>query len=374
MSNLSSFVSNPPSAPSIPLGEMAGTGDAGSDRVVSSPATDGRDGRQFVAEMFRRSFDQELATALTPIVDGATHDSALIDLQSSRVAVTTESYVVTPLFFSGGNIGDLAVYGSINNLATIGALARAITVSFLLEDGLPLAQLQAVVESMAAAASHANVRLLVGDTKVVERGRGNGVFITTTALGTLPTCNPWHAGRIQEGDVVLVSGDLGRHGAAVLAAQGSHRFTDVEGSPLTSDVGSVWPCISELLGFSGSITSVRVLTRGLASTLVKLSEQSGLSLAIVQSQLPLHQAVTAACETLNLDPLELASQGRVVMMVRPEAADAVLTQLKRFEPTAAIVGRATNNRGETPMVLIEQTSGTERVLGGQPDDLSSSVR
>lgn len=373
MSKSISFVSKATPAPSVPLGVLASADVDDPGLAVSYPGTDGHRGRQLVADMFHRSFDQDIATLLTPIVDGATHDSALIDLQSPRVAVATESYVVTPMFFSGGNIGDLAVYGSINNLATIGALTRAMTVSFLLEEGLPLIHLKSVVEAMAGAASRANLRLLVGDTKVVERGRGDGVFITTTALGTLPTCNPWHAGRIQEGDVVLVSGDLGRHGATVLAARGNHHFTDGEGEPLTSDVGSVWPCISDLLGFSGSITSVRVLTRGLASTLVELSEQSGLTLDVVQSQLPLKQAVTGACEALQTDPLHLASRGRVVVMVRPEAADAVLAQLKRFEPTAAIIGRVANKRGETPAVVLRQNSGTERVLERQHDNQSSRM-
>jgi hydrogenase expression/formation protein HypE len=236
-----------------------------------------------------------------------------------------------------------------------------------------VAQLEAVVKSMASAACRANVRLLVGDTKVVERGRGDGVFVTTTALGTLPTCSPWHAGRVQEGDAVLVSGDVGRHGAAVLAARGQRLLTDVEGSPLTSDVSSVWPCVSQLLGFSGSITWIRALSGGLATTLLELVEQTGVSVHVSRAQVPVSQAVTSACETLQLDPLHLASHGRVVMAVRPEAANAVLAQLKRFEPTAAIIGRVTQTVDDTPQVRLEQTSGTERILERRANDSACRV-
>lgn len=337
------------------------------DVVMNHHGTGGTRGRRFVGDLFREAFSLDGAALLTPIVDGTTHDSALVDLQSSRVAVTTDAYVVSPLFFPGGNIGELAVCGSINNLATIGALTRAITATFVLEEGLPLDDLRRIVESMATAARRANVRLVAGDTKVVERGKGDGVYVSITALGTLPTSIPWHPGCIHAGDVILVSGDIGRHGAAVLSARAGKEFKDAQGHPLMSDVTSLWPCVSELLGFMGGIACLRDLTRGgLGNALIELSEQAGLAFEVEQAKVPVNEAVVEACAAFELDPMYVACEGRLVVFARPESAATVLERLQRFHAEAAIVGRVLGDT--TPRVDVVAASGSRRKLDGEGAD------
>lgn len=337
------------------------------DVVMNHHGTGGTRGRRFVGDLFREAFSLDGAALLTPIVDGTTHDSALVDLQSSRVAVTTDAYVVSPLFFPGGNIGELAVCGSINNLATIGALTRAITATFVLEEGLPLDDLRRIVQSMAQAARRANVRLVAGDTKVVERGKGDGVYVSVTALGTLPTSIPWHPGCIRAGDVILVSGDIGRHGAAVLSARAGREFRDAEGRPLVSDVASLWPCVSELLGFMGALACLRDLTRGgLGNALIELSEQAGLAFEVEQARLPINPEVAEACAALELDPMYVACEGRLVVFARPESAATVLERLRRFHTEAAIVGKVQSD--VEPGVHLVETSGTRRKLDGEGAD------
>lgn len=335
--------------------------------VMSYHGTGGKRSRHMIESVFRTAFAENADNTWQPLVDGTSHDSALFDLPSSRVAMTTDAYVVSPLFFPGGNIGMLSVHGSVNDLAMVGASARALTASFILEEGLPLDDLRRIVHSMAQAARETGVRLVAGDTKVVEKGRGDGVYISTTALGVQLAAPPWQPTRIRPGNVILVSGDVGRHGIAVLGARAALEFTALDGSALASDVTNLWPRVATLLDLSNSVACLRDLTRGgLGSVLLELSEQSGLPFEITTTSIPVCGTVASACELLGLDPLYVACEGRFVAITTAERAPEVLSRLRSFDPMAAAVG--TVCAPGKPQVHAVGPYGSRRLLDGHGAD------
>jgi len=291
--------------------------------------------------------------------EGALEDATEIELGMGRPVVTTDSFVVRPLFFPGGDIGKLAVCGTVNDLAMRGARPLYLTAGFIIAEGFPLAELEAIVASMAAAAKDAGVRVVAGDTKVVERGAADGVFINTTGIGLMPHGVRIYAAGAWPGDVVLVSGAVGDHGLAVLTQREGLRFD----SPLVSDCAPLHGLVAGMLAKAhGGIHVLRDPTRGgLATTLNELAIASGVGIEIDEDAVPVHDAVRAASELLGLDPLYVANEGKLVAIVAPGAADAVLGAMRALPlgREAAAIGVAT---GECGRVTMRTSIGTRRIL------------
>jgi hydrogenase expression/formation protein HypE len=261
------------------------------------------------------------------------HDGAALDLDGP-VAFTTDSYVVRPLVFPGGDIGTLAVNGTVNDLAMCGARPLYLSVGLILEEGLPLDILRRVLASMRDAATTAGVRLVTGDTKVVDRGKADGMFINTAGLGRIIAPSPISPASVRPGDAVILSGDIGRHGMAVMAAREGFGFETV----IESDCAAVATPVLALIEAGIDVHCLRDLTRGgLASALVEIAETARLAIRIEEAAVPVRLDVRAACELLGLDPLHVANEGRFVAFVAREDGERVLDVLRRFETAAGSV-------------------------------------
>ncbi len=290
-------------------------------------------------------------------------DAAVLDLGAGKIAMSTDSFVVQPLFFPGGSIGELAVNGTVNDLAVSGAEPKFLSASFILEEGFPLGQLAAVVSAMAEAARIAGVRIVTGDTKVVERGHGDGCYINTAGVGLLRRGINVGPHRAQPGDVVLVSGTIGDHGMAIMSVREGLEFE----SEIRSDCAALNGLIADVLTVAGpSIHTMRDPTRGgLASTLNEIASSSNVGVVIDEMSLPVRPEVQSACELLGLDPVYVANEGKAVFFVAPEAADRVLAALKAHPlgQDAARIGQVT---AQHPKMLVARTAmGANRVIATQ---------
>jgi len=290
----------------------------------------------------------------------ALHDGAVLELTSGeRLAFTTDSYVVSPLFFPGGDIGDLAINGTVNDLAMCGARPQFLSAGFILEEGLPMEQLWQVVESMRTAAAAAGVSLVTGDTKVVDRGKGDGLYINTAGIGLVPAGVEVSPARVATGDALIVSGDLGRHGMAVMACREGPAFE----APIESDCAPLAAPVAALLEAGIDIHCLRDLTRGgLASTAVEVAEARGLQVEIEERAVPVQEVVRGACEILGLDPLYVANEGRFAAFVPQAEADRTVEVLRRFPVCegACRVGRV--GAEDTGLVMLESAIGVRRVM------------
>ncbi len=290
-------------------------------RIDLTHGSGGRAMAQLIDQLFRPALGNDI------LAQG--NDGATFALPPGRVVMATDSHVVSPLFFPGGDIGALAVHGTVNDVAVMGAKPIYLAASFILEEGFPLAELKRIVESMGAAARAAGVAVVTGDTKVVEQGKGDGVFITTTGVGVVPDGVEVGGDRARPGDVVLVSGHIGDHGMAIMSLRESLAFV----SEIQSDSAALHGLVAEVLAAGG--VGVRVLrdpTRGgLATTLNEIAGQSGVGMMLDEASIPVRPQVEAACEFLGLDPLYVANEGKLVVVVAPEAADAVLAALRAHE-------------------------------------------
>ena len=254
-----------------------------------------------------------------------------------RLVMATDSHVVSPLFFPGGDIGCLSVHGTINDVAVMGARPLWLSAAFVLEEGFPLGDLARIVDSMALAARQAGVPVVTGDTKVVERGKGDGVFITTTGVGLLPAGRELSGRRAAPGDAILVSGTLGDHGMAIMAGRDNLGFE----SPIVSDTAALHGLIEALLACGGELHVLRDPTRGgLATTLNEIARQSGVGMLLQEKALPVSPLVAAACEFLGLDPLYVANEGKLVAICAENDAETVLSAMHRHPlgAQAAIIG------------------------------------
>jgi hydrogenase expression/formation protein HypE len=290
-------------------------------------------------------------------------DAAVLNLPGNRLAMSTDSFVVQPLFFPGGSIGDLAVNGTVNDLAVSGAVPKFLSASFILEEGFPLAQLAAIVEAMAAAAATAGVQIVTGDTKVVERGHGDGCYINTAGIGVLRSGLEVGPHRAKPGDAILVSGTIGDHGMAIMSVREGLEFE----SQIRSDCASLNSMIGAVLDSVGSaVHAMRDPTRGgLASTLNEIAQASSVGIAIDEARLPVRTEVQSACELLGLDPVYVANEGKAVFFVAPEAAERVLALLKAHPlgRDAAVIGQVT---AEHKGMLVSRTAmGANRVIAQQ---------
>ncbi len=288
-------------------------------------------------------------------------DSALLEVQcDGTLALTTDSYVVSPLFFPGGNIGDLAVCGTVNDLAVMGARPLYLTSGFILEEGLPLEVFQSVVASMARAARNAGVRIVAGDTKVVDRGKCDGIFINTAGVGCVAPGVRLGADRIHPGDRILVSGPLGTHGIAVMAERNGLSFQPA----IESDTAPLNGLVEAMLSVSNSgIRIMRDPTRGgLVTTLKEIAEESGRRFEIRETQLPILPGVRGACELLGLDPLHVANEGVLAAIVSPEDSDNVLAAMKEHPlgKSSALIGEV--KAEDDQKVVLRTPLGATRML------------
>ena len=325
---------------------------AGSESLVTlSHGAGGKATRELVEGLFADELANE---ALAPL-----GDSALVDLPAGRVAVTTDAYVVKPLRFPGGDIGELAVNGTVNDLAVSGAHPLWLTAGFVLEEGLPVNELRAIAASMAAAARRAGVAVVAGDTKVVERGRCDGLYVTTAGVGVVDGRTELAPARVRPGDRVLLSGTLADHGMAVMIARGELALeADVE-----SDTAPVHELANALLGLGDGLRWMRDPTRGgLATALNELAVESRLTVRLDETALPIRPEVAAACEILGIDPLYVANEGKLIAVVAPEAVDAAAAALRAdaLGSDAAVVG--TVEEAPDALVLLDTTLGGSRIV------------
>ncbi len=328
--------------------------------IVMGHGGGGKLGNELVEHLFLPAFRNP---ELENLGDAAVLDLSGAGLAGGRLAMSTDSFVVQPLFFPGGSIGELAVNGTVNDLAVSGAEPKFLSASFILEEGFPLAQLAAIVEAMARAAKAAGVKIVTGDTKVVERGHGDGCYISTAGVGLLrPGISVGPRGA-QPGDAILVSGTLGDHGMAIMSVREGLEFE----SQIRSDCAALNGLISAVLDAAGgAVHAMRDPTRGgLASTLNEIAQASDVGIEIDEPSLPVRAEVQSACELLGLDPVYVANEGKAVFFVAPEAAGQVL-ELLHAHPLgrdAALIGRVT--AGHKRMLVARTAMGANRVIPTQ---------
>jgi hydrogenase expression/formation protein HypE len=289
-------------------------------RIDMNHGAGGRAGAQLIEEVLARAFDNP------PLRQG--NDGALLDIPAGhRLVMATDGHVISPLFFPGGDIGALSVHGTVNDVAMLGARPLYLAASFILEEGFPLAALKRIADSMAAASREAGVPVVTGDTKVVEQGKGDGVFIATTGVGVVPLGRDIGGANARPGDVVLVSGPIGDHGVAILSLRESLEFE----TTIESDTAALHGLVAAMLAAvpEGAIHTLRDPTRGgLATTLNEIARQSSVGMLLDEAAIPVRQQVEAACELLGLDPLYIANEGKLVAIVAPAHAQAVLAAMR----------------------------------------------
>ena len=311
-------------------------------------------GGRLMRDLLRR----QIVPALGGPLLAADHDGALLENPAARLAFTTDSYVVRPRFFPGGDIGSLAVYGTVNDLLMCGARPRWLSVGLIIEEGLAMAELDRVVASLRAAAERCRVEVATGDTKVVERGNGDGLFINTAGIGVVAHAQTVGPKQVRAGDVVLLNGDLGRHGIAVLASREGLEFE----TTITSDAAPLDREVEALLASSVDLHCLRDLTRGgLAAACVEIAETAAVELELDEAAIPVGDAVRGACEMLGLEPIHVANEGRFLAIVpeaQAERAMAALDGTEAGEP--ACIGRV--RAAARPQVTLRTELGSRRLV------------
>jgi hydrogenase expression/formation protein HypE len=333
------------------------------DTVVLGHGSGGKLSAELVRSIFLPAFQNPELAKL--------NDQAVLNVNGTRLAFTTDSFVVKPLFFSGGNIGSLAVHGTINDLAMAGARPLFLSVAFILEEGFSLTELRRVVNSLSQAAADADVQVVTGDTKVVERGSGDQIFINTTGIGLVPGSLELSADRARPGDKVLLSGYIGDHGIAILAQREGLEFE----SPIQSDSAALHGLVAKMLEASTGITpsgreqrgcAIRCMrdpTRGgLSSALNEIAEQSKMGIQIEEPMIPIREEVRGACEMLGLDPLYVANEGKLIAIVESGMAEPILQAMRRHPlgTESRLIGTVTERSPGT--VIMRTALGTTRIV------------
>jgi len=293
-----------------------------------------------------------------PILD-THHDSAQFTVPPGRLAMTTDSYVVRPIFFPGGDIGSMAIHGTVNDLAMSGARPLFLTSAFIIEEGLPMDTLWRVVCSMRDAAKKSGVQIVTGDTKVVDKGKGDGLYINTAGLGVIEHSQVILPASVRSGDAVLLSGDLGRHGMAIMAVREGLKFE----SAIESDSAPVAEPVLALLKAGIEVHCLRDLTRGgLASALNEIAGDAGVKITVEQKAIPVREDVHAACEMLGLDPLQVANEGRFIAFVAAQDAARALQIVRQHavSANASLIGRVIEK--SAPLVTLKSSIGAGRIL------------
>ena len=318
------------------------------DRIVLGHGSGGK----LMHELIREQFGPAFGIA-------GFGDSAILDVNLQKLAFTTDSYVVSPLFFPGGDIGELAVYGTVNDLSVSGARPLYLTAGFIIEEGFPFEHLKAIVVSMSKAAEKAKIKIVAGDTKVVNKGKGDGIFINTSGIGVLSDGIEFSAAKIRGGDTVLVSGQVGNHGVAVMSERNGISFDP----PVVSDSAPLNSLIERVCEVTKEVRFMRDPTRGgLATTLKETAIESGKCIRVKERTIPVAPQVKGACDLLGLDPLYVANEGIVVAVVDPSAAEAVLEVMRQhpYGVNAHIIGSVEDS--PKGMVLLETRAGGTRII------------
>jgi len=321
-------------------------------RVDLSHGAGGRAMAQLIAEIFHKALDNDWLRR--------GNDQSVFEVGAGRMAMTTDAFVVSPLFFPGGDIGSLAVHGTVNDIAMSGAQPLYLSASFIIEEGFSLADLARIAESMGAAARETGVPVITGDTKVVERGKADGVFISTAGVGVVPDGLDLSGDKARAGDIVLISGSIGDHGVAIMSKRENLEF-DCE---IRSDSAALHGLVANMVAAAGaSLRLMRDPTRGgLAATLNEIAQQSRVGFRLDDAAIPVKPEVAAACELLGLDPLNVANEGKLVAVAAPEAASAILDAM-RAHPLgrdSAIIGTAVED--ERRFVQLKSSFGGSRIV------------
>jgi hydrogenase expression/formation protein HypE len=327
------------------------------DKILLAHGSGGR----LAHDLVEKSFVRALANPLLDRLD----DSAVFDL-SGKLAFTTDSYVVSPIFFPGGDIGKLAVCGTVNDLATSGAKPLYLSLSFIIEEGLSLSELEKIVASVQKAVTEAGVKIVTGDTKVVTRGSADKLFINTAGVGLIPEGVDISGANAKPGDKVLLSGTIGDHGIAVVSKREGLSFA----TKLKSDCAPLGDLVADMLKASPNIHALRDPTRGgLATSLNELARQSKVSIRIEEKEIPVREEVLAACEMLGFDPLYVANEGKMIAIVPPGDADSVLKAMRKnkYGKKAAIIGEVM--AGNPGRVVMKTVLGSSRIVDMMVGDL-----
>jgi hydrogenase expression/formation protein HypE len=286
-------------------------------------------------------------------------DSAVLDVPEGRVALTTDSYVVSPLFFPGGNIGELAVYGTVNDLSVVGARPLYLTAGFIIEEGFQFSDLERIVTSMSVAAERASVRIVTGDTKVVERGKADGIFINTAGIGVVPEGIELSASKIRPGDRIIISGSIGNHGIAVMSERNGLSFDP----PVLSDAAPLTGLAEVLLERAGNVRVMRDPTRGgLATALKEFALSSGLCMTVSEEHVPLAPGVRGACDLLGLDPLYVANEGVLLAVASPDVSKYLIGQMRKTPLGALSADIGEVEESPEGSVLLKTGIGGRRML------------
>lgn len=309
--------------------------------------------------LMRRLIDEVFVTGFGDAGSPALDDAASLDVGNGRIAMSTDTYVVSPIFFPGGDIGRIAVCGTVNDVATSGARPLYLSVGFILEEGLPIADLKRVLVSMHEAAHEAGVRIVTGDTKVVERGHGDGIYINTAGVGALAPGVSLSGANCRPGDVVLLSGTLGDHGITVVSTREGLEFS----TDLRSDAAPLNHLVDAVLQAAPDVRCFRDPTRGgLASTLNEIAGASGVSITVDETSVPVHDQVLGACEMLGYDVYQVANEGKMVAVVPAEQSEAALAAMRSapYGENAAIIGRVGETTAGT--VYVRTSFGATRIM------------
>jgi hydrogenase expression/formation protein HypE len=321
------------------------------DRVLLGHGSGGKLSADLIRDLFLPAFDNPVLSRLD--------DQAVFSVNGARLAFTTDTFVVKPLFFPGGDIGSLAVHGTVNDLAMGGARPLFLSAAFILEEGFPMEALRRIVESFRKAAQAAAVDVVTGDTKVVEKGSCDGLFINTSGIGLVPDGVRLSADRAQPGDCILLSGPIGEHGIAILAQREGLQFE----SPVQSDSAPLHTLVAAMLETTGEIHCLRDPTRGgVSSTLNEIAGRSGVGILLEERAIPIREEVRGACEMLGLDPLYVANEGKLIAIVNPNAAEILLEEMRRHPlgREAQMIGTVTNQ--DPGLVAIRTSLGTTRIV------------
>ena len=321
------------------------------DRITLAHGGGGSLTKELIEQVFAPEFDNPILRTLD--------DSAVLVMNNQGYAFTTDSYVVTPFFFPGGDIGKLAVCGTVNDLAMQGAQPDWLSLSFILEEGLPISDLEKIVASIRKTAAEIGVQIVTGDTKVVERGRCEGLYVNTAGLGRILTHNWLGSANARPGDAVIVNGTLGEHGVAVMSRRAGIAFQ----TSIVSDCAPLWPLVKEILSTGVEIHAMRDPTRGgLAAAVCDIAHASGVGIRLNEAAIPIKREVRGACDLLGLDPLTIANEGKLILFCRTIDADRVLAAMKRHPlgQDACVIGEVKDS--PKGMALLHTTIGGERII------------
>lgn len=329
------------------------------NKITMDHGSGGKMTRDLVTTIFQKHFSNEILNQM--------NDAAVIETTGGRIAMTTDSFVIKPIFFEGGDIGKLSICGTVNDLACMGAIPSALTAGFIIEEGFNVQDLEKIVISMTKTAKEAGVKIVAGDIKIVEKGNADGIYINTTGIGFIPEGINLGGENAKPGDVIIVNGTIGNHGASIITSREEYGFKN----KVESDVAPLSGMINSLTEKEKGIHIVRDATRGgLATVLNEISEQSKCTIEIYEETIPIEEKTLGVSELLGFDPLYFANEGRVVIFVCAEKAEQVKESMKnhKYGKNTCVIGKVVDNSDKSMVLLKTAGSGTRilNMLSGEP--------